>query len=407
MKVLRIIARLNVGGPARHVVWLTAGLRARGCDTLLVTGVVPSGEDDMSYFAEGAGVTPHVVPQMSREISLRDALTIWKIFRLMLRERPDIVHTHTAKAGTVGRGAGLMYRWSTLRPCHFVHTYHGHVFHSYYGRAKTKLFLTIERVLARLITDRIVVVSEQQRREIHETFRVGRPQQFAVIPLGVDLSFFNDWTSKRSRLRQELNAADDEVLIGIVGRLTEVKNHAMFLRAAARLKEINHSAPDRRRVRFVIIGDGRLRQTLEEQARQLGLGEDVAFLGTREDPEFFYPALDIVALTSHNEGTPLTLIEAMANERPVVATAVGGVVDLLGANVSEDDGFTVCERGISVRSDDVEGFARGLNRLIRDDALRYELGRQGREFVGRNYAKERLFSDISNLYEQLLKTETV
>ena len=158
-------------------------------------------------------------------------------------------------------------------------------------------------------------------------------------------------------------------------------------------------------MRFVIIGDGHLRRTLEEQARELGLADDVVFLGTREDPEFFYPALDVVALTSHNEGTPLTLIEAMANERPVVATAVGGVVDLLGARLADDDGYTVCERGISVKSGDVEGFAAGLTRLVQDDDLRKELGRRGREFVARNYAKERLINDISNLYDQLLKAK--
>lgn len=410
MKILRIIARLNVGGPARHVVWLTDGLRANGYDTLLVTGVVPPGEDDMTYFAQSAGVTPHVIPQMSREISLRDALASWKVFRLMLRERPDLVHTHTAKAGTVGRVAGLLYRWLTPatligkpRACRFVHTYHGHVFHSYYGPAKTKLFLTIERALARLVTDRILVVSEQQRREINEDFKVGRPEQFAVVPLGLDLNLFSGGQAKRSRLREELNASDDEVLIGIVGRLTEIKNLQMFLRAAARVKELNSTSSDQRRTRFVIIGDGSLRGTLEEQARELALVDDVVFLGMREDPEFFYPALDVVALTSHNEGTPLTLIEAMANERPVVSTAVGGVVDLLGAGGAAGDGYTVCERGISVKSGDVEGFAAALTRLIRDEGLRKELGGRGREFVARNYAKERLISDISNLYEQLLQ----
>jgi glycosyltransferase involved in cell wall biosynthesis len=393
-------------------VWLTDGLRANGYDTMLVTGVVPPGEDDMTYFARSAGVIPHVIPQMSREISLRDALASWKIFRLMLRERPDLVHTHTAKAGTVGRVAGLLYRWLTPaaligkpRACRFVHTYHGHVFHSYYGPAKTKLFLTIERALARLVTDRIIVVSEQQRREINEDFSVGRPEQYAVVPLGLDLSLFSDCQAKRSRLREELSASADELLIGIVGRLTEIKNHAMFLRVAARVKELNRFAVDQRRMRFIIIGDGSLRQPLEEQARELGLADDVFFLGTREDPEFFYPALDVVALTSHNEGTPLTLIEAMANERPVVATAAGGVVDLLGARLADGDGYTVCERGISVESGDVDGFAEGLNRLVRDDGLRKELGRRGREFVVRNYAKERLIDDISNLYEQLLQAK--
>ena len=205
MKILRIIARLNVGGPARHVIWLTEGLKNAGCDSLLVAGVVPPGEDDMSYFAEALGVKPVVIPEMSREISLSDALTIWKLFRLMSRERPDLVDTHTAKAGTVGRVAGLMYRWltpSTLvgkpRKCRFVHTYHGHVFHSYYGPLKTRLFLGIERLLARLATDRIVVVSEQQRHEINEVFRVGRRSQFAVIPLGIDLGAYGNWQERRA-----------------------------------------------------------------------------------------------------------------------------------------------------------------------------------------------------------------
>jgi glycosyltransferase involved in cell wall biosynthesis len=410
MKILRIIARLNVGGPARHVVWLTQGLKPEGYETLLVAGVVPPGEDDMSYVAAAAGVQPFTLPQMSREISLKDAVTIWKLFHLMRRERPDIVHTHTAKAGTVGRVAGLMYRWLTPtalvgrpRRCSFVHTYHGHVFHSYYGRSKTRLFLGIERFLARLATDRIIVVSEQQRREINEVFRVGRREQFAVIPLGIDMSAYALWQSGQTLLRAELNADDDQVLVGIVGRLTEIKNHSLFLQAAALLKK-NTGA----RVRFVIIGDGNLRADLEEQAKSLGLREDVLFLGTRNDPEDFYPALDIVALTSLNEGTPLTLIEAMANARPVVATSVGGVVDLVGPQVppaakSDDEGvgYQLCERGISVASGDAEGFARGLARLIEDLKLRTELGARGLEFVTRNYAKERLLRDVSELYREL------
>jgi glycosyltransferase involved in cell wall biosynthesis len=330
----------------------------------------------------------------------------------MLRERPDLVHTHTAKAGTVGRVAGLLYRWLTPaaligkpRACRFVHTYHGHVFHSYYGPAKTKLFLTIERALARLVTDRIIVVSEQQRREIQEQFHVGKRSQYAVVPLGLDLDLFKDGQAKRKRLREELNASEDELLIGMVGRLTEIKNHAMFLRAAARVKELKRNAGDQPRMRFVVIGDGSLRETLEEQARELRLGDDVVFLGTREDPEFFYPALDVVALTSHNEGTPLTLIEAMACELPVIATAVGGVVDLLGVSLVEGDGYTVCERGLSAESGNVEGFAAALIRLAEDDGLRKQLGARGREFVVSNYAKERLIDDISNLYEQLLHTK--
>jgi len=414
MKVLRIIARLNVGGPARHVVLLTRGLKDMGCDTLLVAGVVPPGEEDMSYFAEAAGVEPFIIREMSREISLKDSLTAWKLFRLMLRERPDIVHTHTAKAGTVGRLSGLMYRWLTPsillrrpRRCVFVHTYHGHIFHSYYGPFKTSFFLNIERLLARLATDRIIVLSEQQQQEINQKFRVGRPGQFNIVPLGIDLSPYENWSERRPRVRAELKAGEGDVLVGIVGRLTEIKNHRMFLQAAARLKELIRKNIAGRQVRFVIVGDGNLRRKLEAQVASRGLGEDVLFLGTRSDPEDFYPAFDILALTSLNEGTPLTLIEGMANSRPVIATAVGGVVDLVGAPVSEMDGYAVCERGLLVKSEDIEGFAGGLTRLIEDEALRLELGKRGRKFVLQHHSKERLVSDIAGLYQELTGVETV
>jgi glycosyltransferase involved in cell wall biosynthesis len=388
-KVVRIIARLNVGGPARHVVWLTSGLEAAGFRSLLVAGQVPPGEEDMSYFADDAGVKPLYIPEMSREISLNDVVTTWKLFRLLLREQPDIVHTHTAKAGTVGRVAGFFYRWLTPgvlvgrpRRCKFVHTYHGHVFHGYYGRLKTGVFLTVERLLAKVVTDRLVVVSEQQAEEINKTFRVGRADQIRIIRLGLDLNVFAQYANRRERFRTELGVNDKTVLVGIVGRLTEIKNHEMFLETVARVGLDN--------VRYVIIGDGSLRASLEAKARSLGIEQKVVFAGGRKDPEFFYPALDIVALTSRNEGTPLTLIEAMANARPVIATLVGGVVDLLGN-----------DRGIGVRPDDVDAFAAGLGTLIKDKMLRDKLGRSGFEFVEQNYRKERLLEDIEDLYGEL------
>lgn len=407
-RIVRIIARLNVGGPAKHVVWLTTALQDASYRSLLVTGSVPAGEEDMSYFADEAGVTPFYIPEMSREISLNDAVTVWKIFRLLLRERPDIVHTHTAKAGTVGRVAGFLYRWLTPgtligkpRRCKVVHTYHGHVFHSYYGRGRTRMFLAIERLLARLVTDRLIVVSEQQGAEIGNDFRVGRQGQIKVIPLGLDLQVFANHAARRAQFRQELGVDDETVLVGIVGRLTEIKNHQMFLNSVAHL-----SADERRRMRFVVIGDGSLRQALEEQARSLGLGTDVIFAGGRKDAEYFYPALDIVALTSRNEGTPLTLIEAMANARPVVATSVGGVVDLLGP-VIEDGPYRICERGISVRPDDEKAFAVALSRLAADKQLQKDLGARGLEFVERVYPKERLIEDIKKLYGELTKVSAI
>lgn len=270
MKIVRVIARLNVGGPAKHVVWLTAGLQTLECESVLVAGTVPPGEDDMSYFATEMGVSPHFVPEMSREISPKDALTIWKLYKLFRRERPDIIHTHTAKAGTVGRLAGLLYRWLTPnallgrpRACRFVHTYHGHIFHSYYGPLKTRTFLLIEKVLAKLITDRLIVVSQQQRREINEDFGVGRPEQFSVIPLGLDTSVFADWRERRSLFRDELGLAADDILVGIVGRLTEIKNHELFIRAAALLKDNLSAHSPETLVRFIVVGDGAMRNTLE------------------------------------------------------------------------------------------------------------------------------------------------
>ncbi|MEP6818894.1 MAG: glycosyltransferase [bacterium] len=421
MKVVRVIARLNMGGPARHVAWLTAATQRAGIESLLVAGVVPPGEDDMTYFALEQGVTPVIIPEMSREISAKDIVTVWKLFRLFLRERPDIIHTHTAKAGTVGRVAGWFYRWLTPsallgrpRQCFFVHTYHGHIFHSYYGSFKTKLFLTIERILARM-TDRVVVISQQQYREIHQEFRVGRrgqfaliqEGQFAIIPLGLDLKIYSQWEKWRQAARKELGLGDTDLAVGIVGRLTEIKNHAFFLSAAARYKQlfglVETVRGEAQRIRFIIIGDGQLRDSLEEQARSLGLQDDVIFTGLRNDPENFYSSLDVVALTSLNEGTPLTLIEAMANARPVIATAVGGVVDLLGScNSKVTETYVVCEHGVSVKSHDVDAFSRGLKFLLERDALRREMGERGREFVEQSHSKERLVADVLALYEELL-----
>jgi glycosyltransferase involved in cell wall biosynthesis len=407
--VVRVNARLNVGGIARHVAWLTAGLDECGYTTLLVAGVVPPGEADMRPFVRAQGVEPLILSAMSREISPKDVLTVWKLYRLMVARRPRVVHTHAAKAGAVGRLAAMLYRYLTPatlvgrpRPVKVVHTYHGHIFHGYYGRLKTWVFLTIERVLARLATDRIVVISPLQFEEIHRTYRVGRERQFAVVRLGLDLGAFEGAEARRAALRAELGAEPADVLVGIVGRLTEIKDHDLFLRSVARYKEI--APPGGPRVRFLVFGDGHLRPALERRAGELGLAADVTFLGMRDDPEVFYPGLDAVALTSRNEGTPLTLIEGMANGRPAIATNVGGVADLLGEAVGPPDpaGFAVCERGVLVRPGDAEAFARGLVRLVRDAELRTALGDRGRDFVRSCYSKDRLLADVAGLYDELL-----
>lgn len=397
VKIVRIIARLNVGGPARHVVWLTKAMRNDEYQTALLAGRVPEGEEDMSYFADQNGVTTFYIEEMSRELSPKDVISLWKIYRQLQREKPDIIHTHTAKAGTVGRVAGFLYRWLSWENVKIVHTFHGHIFHSYYGKLKTKIFLIIEKTLAKLATDKIIVISRQQFREIHEQFGVGSKNQFEIIPLGIDLDSFADWRTKRNLLREELGVSEDEILVGLVGRLTEVKNHSLFLEVIKLWKE-KYSMP---KLKFVIVGDGHLRETLESEAETLGIRNSVIFLGNRNDADVFYAGLDIVALTSLNEGTPLSLIEAMANEKAVISTAVGGVVDLLGIIEEQTQGFQICERGISAASNDANGFCEGLQYLANNDKMRETFGRRGRNFVEKNYGKSRLVEDIMNLYRKL------
>jgi glycosyltransferase involved in cell wall biosynthesis len=398
IRVVRIIDRLNVGGPAKHVTWLTAGLDPERFETTLITGVVPESEGDMSYFARAAGVEPIVIEEMGRELSLGDVVVIFKILRELFRLKPHIVHTHKAKAGAVGRVAATIYKWLTpaalrLRPRELgvVHTYHGHVFHSYYGAAKTWVFIAIERALARFCADRIVAISERQRDEICRSFKVGRFEQFTVIPLGID---FDEIDSRRGRLRREIGVGADDVLVGVVGRLCEVKNHAMLIESAAKMKAAGTA--------FVIVGDGHLRAELEAQARAACLDGSVIFTGFRGDAASLYADFDIAALTSLNEGTPLALIEAMGCGCAAASTEVGGVADLMGRRRETLDGFTVWDHGVTAPSHDVEAFTNGLKYLIERPRLRREMGERGRAFVSSRLSKGRLVGDIENLYRGLI-----
>lgn len=406
MKILRIIARLNVGGPARHVVWLTNALQDEEFSTALIAGTVPAGEENMGYFAEQHGVSPVFIEEMSRELSVKDIVSLAKVYQAIKREHPDIIHTHTAKAGTVGRAAAFLYRWFTPgtligkpRKVQVVHTFHGHVFHSYYGKAKTRIFILIEKALGRFATNKIITITPQQFSEIYTDVGIGRREQFEVIPLGIDLTPFEDTEAKRAAFRAEVGAQADDLLITFVGRLTEIKNIPLLLNAA----KIYLDDPSVSRSQFLIVGNGHMRAELETLAARLGIAENVLFLGSRDDIDAVYAGIDIVALTSLNEGTPLSLIEAMAGGKPVIATTVGGVVDLLGDPVETLVGFSVCERGISVPSRSVEGFANGLIYLAKNERLRFGLGEKGREFSRVNYSKERLIEDIKNLYRSLMQ----
>lgn len=379
IKVVRIIDRLNIGGPAIHCILLSAYLNPQKFSTTLITGNVSSFEGDMSYFARQHNIQWQVIPNLGREISLlHDLKTCWQLFKILRKEKPQIIHTHKSKAGALGRFVALLLG-IPIR----IHTFHGHVFHGYFGKWKSRLFIFIERILA-YFTSRIIVISQQQLQEISLQYHIAPAHKFSVIPLGFDFDKFSKLHLSQGWLRQKFNIAQNEIIVGIVGRLTAVKNHFMFLEVAQNLKQQN--AP----FRMVIIGDGELRPELEAKTKQLGLEGYVIFTGWLQNPCEIYADLDIVALTSLNEGTPVTLIEAMYCGKPVVATNVGGISDFIQSGV----------HGILVPSQDIANFAKAII-LLQNKDLQREYGQAGKH-VATKFAIERLLSDIEKLYIELI-----
>ena len=379
--VLRIIDRLNVGGPAIHAVMLAKGLDAARFETVLVTGSVEPGEADMSYLADERGVAREVIPALGRELRpLRDLRTAWQLYRLMRRVRPDVVHTHKSKAGAIGRVAAILAGVPVR-----VHTFHGHVFHGYFGRLKTLFFLTIERLLARR-TDRLVALSDELVTELAERYRIAPRERFTIVKLGFDLGRFAAADRHRGELRRELGVAEGTRLVGIVGRMVPVKDHATFVAAAAEL------AARHADVHFVFVGGGELLDAVTADVAARGLAARTHLLGWRRDLERIYADLDVVALSSVNEGTPVTLIEGMASGIPVASTAVGGVADVLRHGA----------RGELAPAGDAPALAAAIERALAPAAR--ERAARVRNDVLAEFDVSRLCRDLELLYEQLVHT---
>ena len=384
IKVLRVIARLNMGGPALHVAYLTAGLRERGYDTTLVAGSLARGEDSMAFVADELGVGVVRIDELGREISpLRDLVATLRLARLIRRERPDILHTHTAKAGTVGRVAALLA--GAKGPPIVVHTFHGHVLRGYFGPLRSLFFRMLERWLAGRTTA-LIAVSPQVRDDL-VSLRVAPPERFVVIRLGIELDE-RVAGSRGGRLesRRYLGIPPDRFAVGWIGRMTAVKRTEDVLVAFKRLRDGGVDAC------LCMVGDGPDRPQLERRAHDLGIVKDTLFLGYQEDVAPYYAAFDALVLPSSNEGTPVSAIESLAAGRPVVATRVGGVPDVVAEG---EDGFLV-EPG------DTDELAERLTQLARDPALRERMGEAGRRRVLPRYAVERLVDDIDRLYRSLL-----
>jgi len=379
-----VIARLNMGGPALHVAYLTAGLAKRGYETTLVAGSLARGEDSMAFVADELGIEVERIEELHREISpLRDAVAIVRLARLIRRVRPHILHTHTAKAGAVGRLAALLA--GDARPPIVVHTFHGHVLRGYFDPLRTAGFRLLERWLATKSTA-LVAVSPQVRDDL-VSLGVAPRERFVVVRVGIELEQrVAAERDGRGESRRVLGIGPDRFAVGWIGRMTGVKRTDDVLRAFRRLRDRGVDAC------LCMIGDGPDRPAVERRAHELGLMRDTFFLGYQEEVAPFYAAFDAMILPSINEGTPVSAIEALAAGRPVVATRVGGVPDVIREG---EDGFLV-EPG------DVDALAERLARLAADPELRERLGTAGRARVIPRYSVERLVDDNDLLYRSLL-----
>jgi glycosyltransferase involved in cell wall biosynthesis len=379
VRVLRVIARMNLGGPAHHVAMLSGRLDRERYETLLVSGGVGPGEEEHT---DRVGVNIRYIDPLGPEIRpLRDMLALIALIRLVRAFRPAIVHTHTAKAGMLGRTAALFA--PKPRPV-VVHTYHGHVLRGYFGPLKSGAFRLLERALAR-VSDCLIGVSSATVDEL-VGLGIAPRSKFSVVPLGLDLEpFLALDLEPDTSFREEVGAGADEALLTYTGRLVPIKRPDLMLRAVAIAR--NGGAA----VRVAVVGDGVLRPGLEDLARELGCSDAVHFLGYRRDLARIAAGSDAALLTSDNEGTPVALIEAAAAGRPAVSTRVGGVSDI----VIEGSGFLA-------PPGDEAAIAAHMARLAGDSALRRRMGSRAREHVRKRFAAARLLGDIDALYSRLL-----
>ena len=372
-------------------------MRTAGWETGLIIGGKDDHEQDAAHLIEGTGVQPFTIPHMRRDIRPKDDRTAYNEVKKIIRDfKPDVVHTHAAKSGAIGRLAASAARVPVI-----VHTFHGHVFHSYFGRAKTRFFLGAERYLARKSSG-IIAISNAQKAELADTYGIAPADKIRVMPLGLNLDPFARAGSDptiRGTFRAQYGINDDEIAVGIIGRIVPVKNHALFAEVVGRVQ----AAAAHKKLRWIIVGDGDQRTPMEADLRARGI--DYAYWP--EDPRpatavctswltdipAVMAGLDTVLLTSHNEGTPVSLIEAQAAGRPVVSTDVGGVKDVV---VSGSTGFITPPGEAGAMSE-------AILRLVEDEGLRHELGKAGQLFAQKQFSLARLVEDTDAYYRQLLQ----
>lgn len=395
VKVARIISRLNVGGPARHCILLGEGLRRHGFETVLIAGELEDGEADVlpgDVAATPGGVRLVRVPGLRQTIAPGDDLrALLRLVAILRHERPDVVHTHTSKAGALGRLAAALAGVPVV-----VHTFHGHVLDGYFPRLPSALIRLAERALARL-SSRIITLSPALKEELASRYHVTGAEKIEVIPLGRDLASFHG--RPRGRLRAELGLDPSAPLVGAVGRLVPIKDVPLLVRAFARVVAKRPGA------HLALAGDGPERGAIEEAVRARGLEANVHLLGWRTDLAAIYADLDLLVVSSKNEGTPLAMIEAFAAGVPVVATRVGGVPDMFDApatnGVDVPSGVDVRAQGALVASADEAALAAGIELFLADPARRRAAGAAA-HVKSEDWAASRLIEATAKLYRDLL-----
>lgn len=389
-EVLRILNRFNLGGPTFNVAYLTKFLEPE-YHTHLAGGSIDDTEGSSRFILDELGIKPVIIPEMKREVNFADDIrSYYRIKKIIQEIKPKIVHTHASKAGALGRMAAHKMKVPII-----VHTFHGHVFHSYFGKMKTEMVIRTERYLAKRSTA-IIAISEKQKKEICEDFKICEAKKIHVIPLGFDLNRFRtDKEMKRKKFREKFHISDEKTVISIIGRLVPVKNHRLFIDA---MIEIEKKFPGK--ISAMIVGDGELRNELEnyiaEKCHKNNINAEKLFCFTSWISEIdeVNAGSDIIALTSLNEGTPVSLIEAQASGKPIVSTRVGGIENVV------EEGKTA----LLSPSNNLDEIVKNISILLQNKSMRNEFSNNGWDLVVKKYHYERLVSDMKVLYDKLLNS---
>ena len=392
-KVLRIINRFNLGGPTYNAALLSKYLSPE-FETLLYGGAIDKTEGDASFIVRNLGIEPLFIPEMHRSLNLfQDIKAYKKIKKIILEYKPDIVHTHASKAGALGRLAANKCGVPVI-----VHTFHGHVFDKYFSILSSTFYINIERYLAKK-SSKIIVLSDKQKNDIVNKFKICPEEKVEIISLGFDLDKFQENIDvKRKNFRNEYKIADDEIAIAIIGRLVPIKNHELFLNAVKYV-----SSRTNKKLKVFIVGDGESKNDIQKKAVELNLqftenkseskNHLITFTSWIKEIDVVVAGADIIALTSLNEGTPVSLIEAQAGNKPIVSTNVGGIENVVIPG----------ETALLSPNNDMQAFAENLLKLVESEDLRNKLSQQGWENVKKKFHFMRLVNDIKNLYNNLLK----